>query len=67
MIIRLVLLALVAAGIIYVLRRIAPGLFYNPRMRLLFSGLGFVLLRRLLFRHGAPLFTRLLAALRLFR
>ncbi|MBI3992338.1 MAG: hypothetical protein HY342_03620 [Candidatus Lambdaproteobacteria bacterium] len=67
MVARLILLALLAAAIIYVLRRSMPGLFYDPRWRILLSGAGLVLLQQVLRRHGLTLLTRLWSALRLFR
>jgi hypothetical protein len=67
MVARLVLLALLVVAVIYVLRRTLPGLYYDPRWRMLLSGAGLVLVQQFLRRHGLTLLSRLWAALRIFR
>jgi hypothetical protein len=67
MLIRLMPLILVLLIIAYLLPRLAPRLRFDPRLRLLLSGVGLVMLRRFLVRTVLPNVGRFLSALRFFR
>ena len=67
MIVRVALIVAVVLLAWFVLRRMAPRLAANPRMRMFFSGIGLQLFRVFLLRRAGPLALRLLRTLRFFR
>lgn len=65
--IRILLLAGLLVLAVYLYRRIAPRLAADPRLRVMFSGLGLQMMRLFLLRRGLPWVLRTLRMLRFFR
>jgi len=65
--VRVLLLAVLVMVVIYFLRRLAPRLAADPRLRRIFSGVGLQMLRVYLLRVGLPLLLRAFRMLRFFR
>lgn len=65
--VRVLLLAGLVALAIYFLRRLAPRLAADPRLRHLFSGIGVRMLLMFLLRRGLPMLARAFRMLRFFR
>lgn len=66
-IIRILLIVGVFAVVIYLFRPYFAGLFRNPRMRFLFSGIGLNLVRIFLVRRFLPILFRALRAMTFFK